>query len=93
MMYCKPIYFSNSDSAFMIMAISSPKDQKTLGRHIEGWDEFLWREVCERVVCEGNWWKLTQIPARREIMLAIGEREICEASRKDRRWGIGYIEF
>jgi NADAR domain len=41
-------------------------------------------------VFEGNWWKFSQNRAFRECLIETGERELCEASRADRLWGIGY---
>lgn len=49
---------------------------------------------------EGNWWKFYNSTdsieegkmGYRDVLLGTGEREICEASRMDRRWGIGYQE-
>jgi ribA/ribD-fused uncharacterized protein len=90
MMYGKALFFSDEKSGGLIMASEDPKEQKKLGRQVQGWDEYLWRRVCERVVFEGNWWKFSQNEAYRNILMGTGERELCEASRADRLWGIGY---
>ncbi|KAE8440478.1 hypothetical protein EG329_007444 [Mollisiaceae sp. DMI_Dod_QoI] len=96
MMYCKAVYFSDPESGAKILDSTDPKEQKALGRQVEGWDESIWRQVCERVAFEGNWWKFSggekEKQQRRRILLGTGERELCEASTKDRRWGIGYRE-
>lgn len=90
MMYCKAIFFSDPASAEKIMASEDPAFQKKMGRLVKGFSAAQWRNVCERVVFEGNWWKFSQNRAYRETLMGTGERELCEASRADRLWGIGY---
>jgi len=90
MMYGKALFFSDAKTGELIMASDDPKEQKKLGRQVEGWSDYEWRKVCERVVFEGNWWKFTSNPARKDVLMGTGERELCEASRSDRMWGIGY---
>jgi len=77
-------------AAKKIMESKDPAEQKAMGRKIKGWDAFLWRSVCERVAFEGNWWKFSGNETWRNVLLGTGDREICEASKVDRRWGIGY---
>lgn len=97
-MFCKALYFHDTPTGSLILSSPDPKTQKALGRSVKGWDDDLWLGVCERVVFEGNWWKFsggTVVPEKqgwRDVLLGTGEREICEASSKDRRWGIGYKE-
>lgn len=42
------------------------------------------------VVEEGNYMKFTQNENLKKLLLDTGERELVEASRFDRVWGIGY---
>lgn len=72
------------------MKSEDPAKQKQLGRLVKGFSDDKWRLVCERVVFEGNWWKFSQNEAFREKLIGTEDRELCEASRKDRVWGIGY---
>jgi ribA/ribD-fused uncharacterized protein len=90
MMYCKALFFSDPASGGKIMASEDPAHQKKMGRLMKGFSAYQWRNVCERVVFEGNWWKFSHNRAFRETLMATGERELCEASRADRLWGIGY---
>jgi ribA/ribD-fused uncharacterized protein len=90
MMYCKAVFFSDQASAEKIMGSEDPAHQKKMGRLVKGFSADQWRSVCERVVFEGNWWKFSQNRAYREALMGTGERELCEASRSDRLWGIGY---
>ncbi len=75
-----------------IMRSQDPAEQKKMGKKLEGFDDALWITVAERVALEGNWWKFTENgnEEMRTILLGTGEREICEVSRVDRRWGIGF---
>lgn len=94
MMYAKALYFYDLPSSSQIMATPDPKEQKSLGRAIANYDDALWLTVCERVAFEGNWWKFSgeQNKGYRDVLLGTRDRELCEASTKDRRWGIGYRE-
>ncbi|CZT46369.1 uncharacterized protein RSE6_06786 [Rhynchosporium secalis] len=74
------------------MATNDPSLQKKYGRAVADFTDFLWRQSCERVAFEGNWWKFAPDEARRNFLLGTGERMICEAASMDRRWGIGYKE-
>lgn len=44
----------------------------------------------KKVVVQGNCYKFSQNARLKEALLATGERELCEASRRDRVWEIGY---
>ena len=44
----------------------------------------------EKVVVQGSCCKFSQNARLKEALLATGERELCEASRRDRVLGIGY---
>ncbi|KAG4440945.1 hypothetical protein IFR05_003574 [Cadophora sp. M221] len=90
MMLCKALYFHDKISANLIMATNDPSLQKKYGRAVKDFAEFLWRQSCERVAFEGNWWKFARDEARRNFLLGTGDRMIREASSRDRRWGIGY---
>jgi ribA/ribD-fused uncharacterized protein len=96
MMYCKAVFFHDPASEAKILASLDPKEQKILGREIQGWDDYLWLSVCERVAFEGNWWKFSGDGEKkkwwRDTLLETRERELCEASTKDKRWGFGYRE-
>ena len=89
-MYCKSLFFHDHTSGEKILKSKDPAKQKAIGRKINRWDAILWRSVCERVAFEGNWWKFSANEAWRNVLLGTGEREMCEASRVDMRWGIGY---
>ncbi|KEQ95621.1 hypothetical protein AUEXF2481DRAFT_29057 [Aureobasidium subglaciale EXF-2481] len=86
------------------MATTSPRKQKQLGREVEGFDVEAWDKIRLDVVEQGNYLKFTQatnvasmkmgdvgepVPLK-DLLLATCERELAEASRFDRVWGIGF---
>jgi ribA/ribD-fused uncharacterized protein len=91
-MFSKALYFSDATSCTHILATSDPKTQKELGQAVKNFNEYKWTLVKSRVACVGNWYKFTN-PANRHmknVLLGTAERELAEAARRDRVWGIGY---
>ncbi|KAI9662020.1 MAG: hypothetical protein M1831_002935 [Alyxoria varia] len=106
MMWSKARMAGDDATARTIMATSSPRKQKQLGREVEGFEEAEWDKIRSDVVERGNYLKFTQctnvaslsMNETREpstlkvLMLATGNKELAEASRFDRVWGIGFSE-
>jgi ribA/ribD-fused uncharacterized protein len=97
MMYHKALLFADADIAAQIMATPVPATQKALGRKVRGFDEGVWKANRERIVEEANWWKFVngtgtgeQAKGLRERFLETGQRDLIEASPRDRIWGIGF---
>ncbi|KAI0632590.1 hypothetical protein C8Q77DRAFT_1118368 [Trametes polyzona] len=67
-----------------------PKEVKALGRKVAPFDEARWLAARERIVLEGTLHKFPQHPALRAELLATGERELVEASPRDRIWGVRF---
>jgi len=59
---------------------------------VRGFDKDKWEEVCREYVYEANYAKFTQNPKYLEELMSYGDREIVEASPKDKIWGIGLHE-
>lgn len=91
-------------TAAVIMGTTSPRNQKQLGREVVGFDADAWDRIKSEVVERGNYLKFTQgtnvasmkigdegdpVPLK-ELLLTTGDRELVEASRFDRVWGIGF---
>jgi ribA/ribD-fused uncharacterized protein len=91
-MFCKALYFGDGGSCKRIMETSDPSKQKKLGKEVEGFSNVEWDGVKSRVARVVNWYKFTNEGNRhmRDILLGTGERELAEAGRRDRIWGIGY---
>jgi ribA/ribD-fused uncharacterized protein len=104
MMWNKAQLAGDEASTRTIMSTTSPRKQKQLSRDVEGFDADAWDKIKLSVVERGNYLKFTQgtnvasmkmedkgepVPLK-ELLLATEERELAEASRFDRVWGIGY---
>lgn len=87
MMYHKAILFNDATIASEILHTSDPRAQRALGRAVADFDEATWCEARSRIVEEGNYWKFKSDPA---VLLDSGERELVEASPRDRVWGVGF---
>jgi len=96
-MYQKAILFNDTDIAVEILESTSPRAQKALGRAVSGFDNAIWLENRERIVREGSYWKFKNGKgpdgeSLKEVLLATGNKELVEASPRDRIWGIGFGE-
>ncbi|MBN1207220.1 MAG: NADAR family protein [Myxococcaceae bacterium] len=89
MMYGKAVLFGDLEVAERILASTSPKTHKALGRKVRGFDEQVWRGERERIVYEGNRAKFTQNAELLAALLATAGTELVEASPMDRIWGVG----
>ena len=92
MMWKKAKLFNDEDVANEIMKTNNPREQKSLGRKVRGFDKYKWEQVCRDYVYEGNYAKFTQNQELKDELLTYGDREIVEASPEDRIWGIGLHE-
>jgi ribA/ribD-fused uncharacterized protein len=104
MMWNKAQLAGDEVSARTIMSTTSPRKQKQLGRDVEGFDADAWDKIKLDVVERGNYLKFTQGTnvasmkmgdegdpvSLKSLLLATEERELVEASRFDRIWGIGF---
>ncbi|KAH0369893.1 DUF1768-domain-containing protein, partial [Aureobasidium melanogenum] len=104
MMWNKAQLAGDEASAKVIMATTSPRKQKQLGRDVEGFNANAWDKIKLSVVEKGNYLKFTQCTnvssmkmdeegdpvALKRLLLETGDRELVEASRLDRVWGIGF---
>ncbi|KAH0266591.1 DUF1768-domain-containing protein, partial [Aureobasidium melanogenum] len=104
MMWNKAHLAGDEASAKAIMATTSPRKQKQLGRDVQNFDVEAWEKIKLEVVERGNYLKFTQgnngegmkmgeegePVALKRLLLETGDRELVEASRFDRVWGIGF---
>ena len=92
MMYCKAARFRDIDRQARVLATDSPKEQKRLGKETVGFTSESWDQVKSEVVEAGNIAKFGQNAHLKNVLLGTGDRLLCEASSRDRVWGIGYKE-
>ncbi|KAK1986693.1 hypothetical protein LZ30DRAFT_746308 [Colletotrichum cereale] len=85
MMYCKAARFHDTARQARVLATSSPKEQKALGRATIGFTNESWDQIKSDVVVAGNIAKFGQNPHLGRKLLSTGD-----PSSQDRVWGIGY---
>lgn len=90
MMYCKAARFHDVSTQDLILATSSPKEQKRLGKNVSGFTNESWDQIKSTVASMGNKAKFGQNAHLGRKLLSTGDRLLCEAASKDRVWGIGY---
>ena len=89
-MFGKALHFCNAVTGTCIIASGDPKEQKKLSSSVEGFSDSRWSYMKEKVVVQGNYYRFSQNARLREALLAAGERELREASRRDRVWRMCY---
>ncbi|KAI9786593.1 MAG: hypothetical protein M1839_006142 [Geoglossum umbratile] len=90
MMYHKAILFNDPTIAAQILHAQDGRKQRALGREVHDFTEDAWAANRSRIVQSGNLLKFSQNPGLKQVLLATGDREIVEASPRDRIWGVGY---
>lgn len=85
-MYRKAILFNDASVAAEILETKDPRQQRALGRKVSDFDEETWIRNRSLIVEDGSYWKFKRDPS---VLLATGERELVEASPRDKVWGIG----
>jgi ribA/ribD-fused uncharacterized protein len=79
----------NLDIAKSILNTNDAMTIKALGRKVVGYDEITWSTCRFKVVVNGNYLEFTQNKEMMKILLDTDDRELVEASPKDKIWGIG----
>jgi ribA/ribD-fused uncharacterized protein len=96
MMHQKALLFSDNEIADEILKETSPAKTQALGRKVKNYNGELWLENRERIVEEGSYHKfahsLHESEDLKSMLLSTGNRELVEASPKDRIWGVGFDE-
>ena len=89
MMAQKALLFGDNIIYNEIMKASHPKQFKSLGRMITGFDEKIWNQNRTDIVIKGNTAKFSQNQELKYFLLCTNERILVEASPCDNIWGIG----
>lgn len=93
MMHQKALLFSDEAIAAEILLAKTPGEQKALGRQVRNFDEKVWNKNRLRIVTQGSYHKFVHSlegDGLKRKLLATGDRELVEASPRDRIWGIGF---
>jgi ribA/ribD-fused uncharacterized protein len=90
-MFCKALYFSDAENYKKTLTTPDPKTHKIVGQQVKNFKFYHRGLVKSRAVRVGSWYKYTAPGNRhmREILLRTRERELTEAARRDRIWGLG----
>ncbi|MFE1773818.1 NADAR family protein [Streptomyces sp. NPDC059008] len=89
MMAGKARLFGDADAERGAIAAGHPKQAKSYGRKVRGFDEETWQRHRYGLVVEGSLHKFGQDADLREFLLGTNSRVLVEASPLDRIWGIG----
>jgi ribA/ribD-fused uncharacterized protein len=89
MMYVKALFFGDIASAKAILAESSPRKQKALGRTVQGYVDAEWLKNCRSLMTPGLLAKFAQNLSAGRVLLGTGDALIVEASPYDCVWGVG----
>lgn len=89
MMFYKALWFNDEDSLIKILSTHSPREQKALGRKVNGFDQEIWESKIELTFSNVLVDKFSSDPILTEILLDSESKTIVEASPYDTVWGIG----
>ncbi len=84
----KAAMFGDIKTRELILAASSPKDCKALGRKVSPFDPAVWDAQRFQIMKDGNRQKYLQNPDLMAKLLATGDAMLAEASPFDDIWGI-----
>ncbi len=89
MMWGKAQMFGDEHTSARVLAARTPREAKSLGRQVRGFDDDAWVAGRLDVVVRGNLAKFRAHDDLREYLLGTGDQVLVEASPVDRIWGIG----
>ena len=91
-MYYKAWFFKDYDTANKILKENVPYNQKKLGRLAKNYDDSLWSKEREYFMYQANKLKYLQNEGLLKILLNTYPKQLVEASKFDKIWGIGLAE-
>lgn len=91
-MYSKACLFNDNEMAEVILKEHLPSKMKAWGRKVKSYDDATWCAQREDITYTGLLEKYKQNQMLCNLLMETGEREIVEASPRDRIWGIGMGE-
>lgn len=92
MMYQKAMFFGDTEAAEEILEADHPREQRAIGRRVEGFNQRDWDANARTFVYLGNLYKYQQNPDLWEKLKETVGTTMVEASPYDKVWGIGWDE-
>lgn len=91
-MYKKCMIFEpdNLELKNSILTETLPSKIKAYGRKVKNYNEVTWNSIREQVMYDANKLKYTQNNNLKDKLLQTGNKNLYEASKSDKIWGIGY---
>jgi ribA/ribD-fused uncharacterized protein len=89
MMLHKALVFKDLETAKLIMKTNNVREQKRLGRSVNGFNDKDWDEIRVWVVYQGNKNKFAQNEVLLKDLINTKGKTLVEASPDDNIWGIG----
>jgi ribA/ribD-fused uncharacterized protein len=93
MMAQKALLFGDEATFQKIMASTSPREQKKLGRKVSNFDKAIWDQNRYTIVLAANVAKFTDNEYLKELLMETELKTLVEASPYDKIWGIGLAEY
>lgn len=92
MMAKKAELFGDNETLQKIMLSTNPREMKALGREVKNFKPEVWDAECRKIVTKGNYFKFTQDPNLKKLLLDTKDAILVEASPFDAIWGIKMAE-
>lgn len=92
MMAEKARFFGDKEIEEKIMNSYDPKEIKSFGRKVRGFDEEIWNRAKYSIIINGNYNKFMQNERLKTFLLSTGDKILVEASPYDTVWGIQMSE-
>lgn len=89
-MYLKALHFKDFDIAKKIAESITPKEAKSLGRLVAGFDSAQWDDTRYDIMFRVLHYKAEYCKEFKQLLLDTENKILVEASPYDRIWGIGY---
>ena len=92
MSYQKALLLNSNDIAQQILKTSDPRQQKTLGQAVKGFDRVWWEDNCLQLAFRCNHAKFDQNKRLYDMLMNTMPNFLVNVSEFDKVWGVGLDE-